>query len=332
MHTKQSFGMKMTYWTKVVSLGLILGLGLQFAQAWTAPTVAPPGGNVAGPVTLGNTGQWKTGNLAINTGWDTNNDGTADTWGANGLLVPNGNVAIGTTNPWARLSVKENANSPYQGVSIMDPTDHVGLYLWSDGNRARVSGCNDGNCNLLINGDGTGNVGIAISGNPTAALDVNGRIRMRQQTVASDNADIVATKGYVDGKAVGGDNLGNHTATQALNMANFDINAAKNVNATAFYYTSDRRFKEGIETLDGSLDKLLRLDGVSFRWKQDGRQDIGVIAQDVEEVFPELVKTDPMTGFKSVQYGNLVAPLIEAIKEQQKEIETLKAEVEALKK
>jgi len=58
---------------------------------------------------------------------------------------------------------------------------------------------------------------------------------------------------------------------------------------------------------------------------------VGLIAQDLEQVFPELVHTNPQTGLKSVQYGNLVAPLIEAIKEQQKMIETMKIEIEKLK-
>jgi hypothetical protein len=63
---KQSVAAKATYWLKVVSLGLVLGLGLQFAQAWVAPTVAPPGGNVAGPLTVGNGAQYKTGKLGVN--------------------------------------------------------------------------------------------------------------------------------------------------------------------------------------------------------------------------------------------------------------------------
>ncbi len=56
-----------------------------------------------------------------------------------------------------------------------------------------------------------------------------------------------------------------------------------------------------------------------------------MIAQEVEIVFPELVKTNPDTGFKSVEYGNLVAPLIEAIKEQQAEIEILRTELAGIK-
>ena len=57
------------------------------------------------------------------------------------------------------------------------------------------------------------------------------------------------------------------------------------------------------------------MNGYSFDWKNDGRKDIGVIAQEVEKQFPDIVHTDEKTGMKSVEYGNLVAPIIEAIKE-----------------
>lgn len=103
--------------------------------------------------------------------------------------------------------------------------------------------------------------------------------------------------------------------------------------APAFFYSSDRNLKNNITALDSkdSLSKVLNLQATSFSWKESGRSDIGLIAQDVEKIYPELVHTDKTTGLKSVEYANLVAPLIEAVKAQQKEIDALKAEVEALK-
>ncbi len=59
--SNQSLAQKSVYWLKVISLGLILGLGIQFARAWTPPTAAPPGGNVSGPLTTGNGDQTKVG-------------------------------------------------------------------------------------------------------------------------------------------------------------------------------------------------------------------------------------------------------------------------------
>jgi len=87
-----------------------------------------------------------------------------------------------------------------------------------------------------------------------------------------------------------------------------------NAIAAAFVSTSDRRLKRDIEPLENSLEKVLQMNGVSYRWKANGSSDIGVIAQEVEQLFPELVVTDS-NGMKSVKYGNLVAPLIEALKE-----------------
>jgi hypothetical protein len=90
--------------------------------------------------------------------------------------------------------------------------------------------------------------------------------------------------------------------------------------------TSDARWKENIEDIGDALHKISQLRGVSFDWiepSRGGGRQIGVIAQEVEDVFPEVVHTDGQ-GYKSVEYNKLVAPLIEAVKE-------LKAENKALK-
>jgi len=74
----------------------------------------------------------------------------------------------------------------------------------------------------------------------------------------------------------------------------------------------------------------MQLRGVTFNWKKDDKAGVGVIAQDVEKVYPELVNTDK-AGIKSVQYTSLVAPLIEAVKAQQKEISGLTDNVQTLR-
>ena len=119
---------------------------------------------------------------------------------------------------------------------------------------------------------------------------------------------------------------------------------ATNGTADSWTSTSDRRWKKDIKTLDNSLDKIATLRGVSYLWRvddfpnknfSDGTQ-LGVIAQEIEAVFPELVHTDKK-GYKSVQYSNIVAPLIEAIKTlkhqneaQQDQITSLIERVKAL--
>jgi len=89
---------------------------------------------------------------------------------------------------------------------------------------------------------------------------------------------------------------------------------------------SDGRWKKDIATLEHSLDDLLQLRGISYQWKDQlhapGTQ-IGFIAQEVETVFPELVKTDDK-GYKSVNYIGVIPVLVEAVKAQQAQINRLK--------
>jgi prepilin-type N-terminal cleavage/methylation domain-containing protein len=81
-------------------------------------------------------------------------------------------------------------------------------------------------------------------------------------------------------------------------------------------HTSDGRLKRNISPIESSLEKILKLQGVEFQFTSDPKQEkqLGFIAQDVEQVFPQVVQTDN-EGFKTMAYGNLVAPLVEAVKD-----------------
>jgi hypothetical protein len=87
---------------------------------------------------------------------------------------------------------------------------------------------------------------------------------------------------------------------------------------------SDVRVKENIKTIKSSLDKVSKLRGVEFNKIGEDEKSIGVIAQEIEKVIPEVVKTDD-EGMKSVAYGNISGLLIEAIKELKAEIDLLKS-------
>jgi hypothetical protein len=133
-----------------------------------------------------------------------------------------------------------------------------------------------------------------------------------------------SNKLYIDNCASGGN------CTSPLIYGEFD-NHIVNINGTlvmtAFTSPSDARNKKNIEPLAVSLDKVLQLKGVSYDWKSEGntsgdfdkRKQIGLIAQEVEEIIPEVVYTDNK-GYKSLSYDKLVPLLIEAIKEQHKTI------------
>ena len=101
--------------------------------------------------------------------------------------------------------------------------------------------------------------------------------------------------------------------------------ATFNDNVTAF---SDRRLKSDIQTLENGLEKVEQLRGVTYIRNDnvDGGQQLGVIAQEVEEVFPQVVLTaDDERGTKSVDYGRLTGALIEAVKELSARVKELEA-------
>ncbi|WP_413612353.1 tail fiber domain-containing protein [Bdellovibrio sp. HCB-110] len=115
--------------------------------------------------------------------------------------------------------------------------------------------------------------------------------------------------------------IGTTSPGYKLDVQGGDINASGSVRSAGVALTSDIRFKKDIQVLDHSLEKILKLRGVSYNWKTqeyperkfNSRHQIGVIAQEVEAVFPELVDTDK-SGYKSVNYPALVGPLVESTK------------------
>ena len=86
--------------------------------------------------------------------------------------------------------------------------------------------------------------------------------------------------------------------------------------------TSDINLKKDIEVITSAVEMISQLRGVKFTWKENDEKSVGVIAQDVEKVLPELIKGEE--GDKSVNYSGLIGLLIEAVKEQQKQIDELK--------
>jgi len=110
-----------------------------------------------------------------------------------------------------------------------------------------------------------------------------------------------------------------------------DLIVVGNVTATAFLYSSDKRYKTDIKTIVHPLDKILALNGYMFTWKSNKQKSMWVIAQEVEKVFPEIVHTNE-AWYKSVEYGNLVAPLIEAVKELNDKLDHQQQEIDHLKK
>jgi hypothetical protein len=94
------------------------------------------------------------------------------------------------------------------------------------------------------------------------------------------------------------------------------------LSATDFNSLSDLRLKENISPIDNVMERLNMVTGVSFNWKDNGHKSYGVIAQEIEKVFPELVKNDAESQ-KTVSYIPLIAFLLEAVKSQQEQINNI---------
>jgi prepilin-type N-terminal cleavage/methylation domain-containing protein len=119
-------------------------------------------------------------------------------------------------------------------------------------------------------------------------------------------------------------------ATVALEVAG--VATAEDFQAHRFFYqTSDGRLKENMRPLHSSLDKLLQLRGYEYDWRSDHSSDIGLVAQEVEKIYPQIV-SHYVGSAKGVDYGKLVAPIIEALRELKAENRELREEVEKLRK
>jgi hypothetical protein len=152
-----------------------------------------------------------------------------------------------------------------------------------------------------------------------------------------------------DGKRVNLDGDGNISVNNGTDDV-ISMNSDGHITAVAVFattlqssdglvQTSDKRFKKNVNSIDDALAKTEQLNGYTYNWnklakKQKGitsqEEQVGVLAQELEEVFPQLVKTDK-DGYKAVNYAALTAVLIEAIKELSEEVNTLKGENVALK-
>lgn len=156
-------------------------------------------------------------------------------------------------------------------------------------------------------------------------------------TITDDNTGIryplftSATSGSITGQFVDSNGLVYNTNTNCLGIGSLaptskldiigDVKVVGIVTASDFNSSSDIKLKTNIQRIANPIEKVLQINGVSFNWKESGKATMGVIAQEVEAVLPELVSdTDP----KSVNYNGLIGLLIECVKDQQRQIDELR--------
>jgi hypothetical protein len=213
-----------------------------------------------------------------------------------------GNVGIGTTNPAYRLDISGDVrwSGTLQGGSV--PWQRLTSF---------PSACPSGQFVTAV-GSTLNCATPSVSGGVTGSGSQNYLAKWTGSTSLGNS--IIYDNG----------NIGIGTTSPS-----YKLDVSGDVRASAFYYSSDINLKTNIKPLENSLAKILQLQGFSFNWKENQEPSIGLLAQEVEKIFPELVSGKD--GSKTVDYGKLVPVLIEAIKEQQREIEKLKLEIEKIK-
>ena len=234
-------------------------------------------------------------------------DGTID------LVATNTTYSQATSSTLGLVKIGYTENGKNYPVELSSGQMYVNV-PWTDTNtntfRTVTAGGNTlGSSETLAFTAGT-NVTISESG---GAVTINSS-RATRDSLGIDTNDNVAFEGLMVGQSSG--------AT---------ANTIRCVGDVVAYYSSDRQFKDNIVTLDGALDKVKAIRGVRFDWndKQDVYEghDIGVVAQEVEEVLPELVHYREHSDSKAVDYVKLNAVLIEAVKELSAKVEALEAKL-----
>ena len=175
----------------------------------------------------------------------------------------------------------------------------------------------------------TGKISDASNGTEDGILEF-AHIKAGSQTITgrwrSDSLQLLnGTALTVAGDITANGNIAGDSSTNITGIV--DITASGTVQAGDFNSTSDAKLKTNVETITSPLEKLNQIDGVTFNWISDNKPSIGVIADTVEKVLPELVTSDDP---KTVNYNGLIGLLIEAVKEQQVQITELKSKLDSL--
>jgi|GEM_PF-5419185 len=278
--------------------------------------------------------------------------GGSSPWATSGTNIYNSNtgkVSIGTNRTvTAKVLVQDSLLGSGFGKDVLDVKSY-NYYAWAikgeDMNTSSTQGGVLGTTTVGtgVQGQSFGN-GYGVYGTSANGAGVYG-------VSTSGSTGFVAAGGYFEGNSggyalvTGNGNVGIGTLIPSVKLevcgnqkVNGNIQASGTITASAgITCPSDIRYKKEVKELDNTLANVMNMRGVSYFWKQNefpskeftADKQIGVIAQEVEKIYPELVFTDK-DGYKAVDYTRLAPILLEAIKAQQEEIEALKSKTVVL--
>ncbi len=266
----------------------------------------------------------------------------------------NGNLRLGATGANTHvLDFGLSSSSTFSWLQARDRGNYATLYNLAFnpiGGNVGI-GTSSPNSTLTV-GNSTGSIPGEISINPAYTSNEGGQINIRKSLNGSTADWVIDQYGTTSSDArlrifnsiseangitiMENGNIGIGSLTPSVRLQ-----VAGDIIANSIAGSSDLRFKTNITPIENPLQKVLKLRGVNFDWNKNAFPErsfseskaIGFIAQEVEKVLPEVVQTEKTAeGYKAVQYDKVVALLVEAIKEQQKQIDGLKLELKKQRK
>ena len=269
-------------------------------------------------------------------------------------IAANGNLRLGATSTNVHvLDFGLSSTSTYSWLQARSKSAYGTTYnlaLNPIGGNVGIGTSAPGS--LLTVGRADGTIPAEIALNPAATSNEGGQISLRksltgstvdwtidQYGTLSSNARLRIFSGVTETNGIA--ILENGNVGIGINAPTTKLYVNGDITANSIAGTSDLRYKTNVRSITSPLEKVKSLRGVYFNWDQKSFPDknfsdnteLGFIAQEVEKVLPEVVSKDKTPEeYRSVKYDKVVALLVEAIKEQQKQIDSLKSQVKNLKR